>query len=460
MYKRQYIDRAKDLIKVWHEFYKNGYDVPKIAFYTNSNSPQVVQELFSNLYDSAFMQSYYENLDDLWYKIDGKPLIIANNTSSLPKNIKDYFHFRESQWPNEARKENGFPWMEFDRLFTKGAIYGAEGAKKVMNVSIAQHCATIRFSATAWYGGNDRTRNWHNGKNDMSEDAYLYGYNFAEQWEFALKNDPDIIFITGWNEWVAQRQGAAVSQPIVFVDCADLVTSRDAEPMRGGYGDNYYLQMIDYIRKYKGTDSRVYIGDNKTIDINGSFEQWDSPDITAVYKDYSNDTEERFEAGFGSEYYINSTGRNDIVNVKTARDTENLYFYADTSEAITGTDTDNCMNLFIDSGAENPGDWYGYDYMVSMSGGKAVLNSCGGGWAWTEVGEIEMKIEDNKIMYKIPRSMLNIPDSEDCVLDIQFKWADNYQLDENNKGDIWSFYEDGDAAPYGRMNYVFSEKIY
>ena len=38
------------------------------------------------------------------------------------------------------------------------------------------------------------------------------------------------------------------------------------------------------------------------------------------------------------------------------------------------------------------------------------------------------------------------------ALNLQFKWADNYQTED----DIWTFYEDGDAAPYGRLNYVFS----
>ena len=60
------------------------------------------------------------------------------------------------------------------------------------------------------------------------------------------------------------------------------------------------------------------------------------------------------------------------------------------------------------------------------------------------------------MMAAIPRDLLGIPDDNgSCVLDIEFKWADNYQ----GEGDIWSFYTDGDAAPYGRLNYVFSEKV-
>ena len=30
--------------------------------------------------------------------------------------------------------------------------------------------------------------------------------------------------------------------------------------------------------------------------------------------------------------------------------------------------------------------------------------------------------------------------------------------DEEGNFDIWTFYKDGDAAPYGRLNYIYSEK--
>ena len=36
--------------------------------------------------------------------------------------------------------------------------------------------------------------------------------------------------------------------------------------------------------------------------------------------------------------------------------------------------------------------------------------------------------------------------------------AVNYKKGEKGQVDVYSFYCDGDAAPYGRMNYVYSEK--
>ena len=81
---------------------------------------------------------------------------------------------------------------------------------------------------------------------------------------------------------------------IIFVDCADYNTSRDVEPTAGIFGDNYYMQMIEYIRKYKGAEGRVYVGDDQTININGDFTQWDAQSVTAKYQDYKNKRQASF----------------------------------------------------------------------------------------------------------------------------------------------------------------------
>jgi hypothetical protein len=39
-------------------------------------------------------------------------------------------------------------------------------------------------------------------------------------------------------------------------------------------------------------------------------------------------------------------------------------------------------------------------------------------------------------------------------VDIEFKWSDNMQ----SEGDIMDFYINGDVAPGGRFNYVYSTK--
>jgi hypothetical protein len=38
---------------------------------------------------------------------------------------------------------------------------------------------------------------------------------------------------------------------VIFVDEFIQEFSRDIEPMNGGHGDNYYYQLVDYVRRYK-----------------------------------------------------------------------------------------------------------------------------------------------------------------------------------------------------------------
>ena len=67
-----------------------------------------------------------------------------------------------------------------------------------------------------------------------------------------------------------------------------------------------------------------------------------------------------------------------------------------------------------------------------------------------------MKVDGCKLMLAVKRENLGI--GKDDIIDIQFKWADNYQPDDEGKYTINTFYIDGDSAPYGRLNYLYSEK--
>lgn len=62
------------------------------------------------------------------------------------------------------------------------------------------------------------------------------------------------------------------------------------------------------------------------------------------------------------------------------------------------------------------------------------------------------------MMVEVPRSLLGIPfDGGHGLVNVEFKWADSFTL-KDGRLDVWSFYREGDAAPMGRMTYVFSEK--
>lgn len=451
-----YKEHVLVLLEVLDEFYKQGYKVPKVAFVTKHNPGTHMMEIFNEIYKAHSEYSH------LWFELDGKPLILGKTDDpAFTDEFKEFFTIRYSQWPREAKREDGFPWMAFER---PQHLFGKELGTTIISVSVAQHTGSLAFSNGAFHGDETvRSRSFHNGKEDKSEDAYLHGYNFAEQFEYAISVDPDIIFVTGWNEWIAYRLNEwydvteqRYNDVAIFVDAATANYSRDIQPMKGGYGDNYYMQLIYYIRKFKGAAqvNNKELEENKeithsSVDIKGDFSQWD--DIGTSYVDYAGDTMHRNARGFGKIVYVNETGRNDIVLSKVTHDGENVYFYVETKEPLGPYTDEHWMNLFIKTG-NNEDNWYGYDFVINrqiLSNTKTVVEKCKGGWDWEKVSEIEYKAEGNKLMFSIPKNALGLDIGSE--INIEFKWSDNYQ----GEGDFWSFYLDGDTAPYGRLNYVF-----
>ncbi|MBQ6163221.1 MAG: hypothetical protein IJK23_01970 [Clostridia bacterium] len=443
-----YTERTLELIDIWYGYMQQGWKVPQLAFYTNSASGTIANLLYDTLYNNAELKEKYPEIDKLWFRMNGKPMIVGNaDDPEMRPEVKDYFRIKAVQWPTDKKHSDGFPWIEFGTtLHTIGGYYkNSFKDESIMSVSVAQHTDSCRFSASAWYGREDHGRSWHDGKKDTSEGAVLQGYNFAEQWEYAIKLDPDIVFVTGFNEWTAMRLNEP-GEPIAFIDNCDTEYSRDVEPSAGVLGDNYYMQMVDYIAKFKGSRAVLPKGGSRTVDVGGSFDQWNDSEITAVYKDYQNDTFDRDHRGFGDTYYRDDSGRNDIVNAKVCEDEKNLYFYVDTAEALSPSTDDAWMTLFINiSGKE------GYDFCInrtSPADGETAVEAIKDG-GYTVLENAEIRYEGNKLMLRVEKSLLGFSSGADASL--SFKWADNY-----TDGDIMSFYTRGDAAPYGRMNFVYT----
>ena len=447
----QYPRQLVVLLEALNKYYQQGYQVPKVTFITKASSGKVVMDLYAQFYKARPEYSH------LWYCLDGKPLMIGNeNDSALSEECRSYFTWRYNQWPREAYREDGFPWMDFS--FPQ-KLYGTNGTT-IMSVSLAQHSGTKAMSSSALYGDTtNHTRSWHDGANDTAEDAVLYGYNFAEQFENAIEVNPDIIFVTGWNEWIATRQANwtdmqenPIEDPVILVDNCNINNSRDIQPMNGGYGDNYYMQLVNYIRLYKGVSANntnlntAASPQCATIKIKDSFAQWDA--IESFYLDYEGDTAPRNYKGFGSLVYTDDTGRNDIVKMKMTNDGHTLYVYVQTAEDIVGLGEEHCMSLFLSTGVEGD-SWCGYDYVMNrIPSEKGLLLEKRTADGWTAVGTVNYRVEGNEMHAAIPLSMLGLSGTTT----MQFKWADNYQGED----DIFSFYLNGDSAPYGRLNFVYS----
>jgi len=220
--------------------------------------------------------------------------------------------------------------------------------------------------------------------------------------------------------------------------------------MKGGYNDAYYFQMADNIRKFKGVRPLPKASKSRTITIDGKFDDW--TDVTPHYRDTVGDTMHRNHPGWGSAGpYINTTGRNDFVTCKIARDDKNIYFHAMTDKPISNCKDENWMLLFIDADADHSTGWEGFDYLINHSvtdSKNTTVKRYTKSGKWTKEGSIQYQVNGNQLELAVPRGMIGIT-ANDFTLD--FHWADNIQ----KLNDITEFALNGDSAPNRRFKYRY-----
>lgn len=440
-----YDEEVLALCKTFKEVRDSGGRTPQICFITNSASDSVVQKLYDNFYSKSLYP-------ELWFRWKGKPLMLAN-PDNLSQRLKDFFTFRQSwAWhdPKDWFKDGQDKWPWLDYYPQAYGWHESKDKAEEVAVGVAQHPMT------------NVGRSYHNGKEPAPEDrkpeAGLY---FEEQWKRVWEVDPEFVYITGWNEWAAQRFIADRERNFTgkkikpgdsyYVDTYSQEYSRDIEPMKGGHTDNYYYQMIANIRKYKGVRKPEPSSLPKTIKVDGNFEDW--VDVRPEYRDYIGDTEHRDSQGWGDAgRYVNNTGRNDFVRSKVTYDNEFVYFYVETRGDITSYKDPNWMLLFIDSDQDSSTGWNGYDLLVNslvINKDRSTLKRTGGGWNWKAVRHISYAVSGNKLELAIPRVELGCARTPPAL---DFHWADNIQKPD----DIIEFSISGDSAPSRRFNYRFS----
>lgn len=227
---------------------------------------------------------------------------------------------------------------------------------------------------------------------DMPDSAYVswlgkkvnsptaYGIYFQERWDEALQVDPAFLYINDWNEWTAGKYVAGKApgsdlpgpatflgreNPFYFVDQYNAEFNRTIQPMKGGYTDNYYMQMAQNIRRYKGARAIPKHNGYRKIKIDGTFSDWDN--VKIEYRDTKGDVTHRDYNGYGGNHYINNSGRNDILRSKVAVDKNNIYFYVETASNLTNSSDSNWMLLFIDADNNSTTGWYGYDFVINKN---------------------------------------------------------------------------------------------
>lgn len=438
-----YDETVTTLLDILEEYRRQGWDVPKVMFYCNSSSRETITHLYTTFYKN-------NKYSALWFAPEGKPVITKEQSlewdteNAVEQEISEYFHFKLSQWPTEANKPEGVPWIDFS--------YPQYNHNGWMSVSPAQHAVTVLMS--------DTVKNWGRGydfdaKMNDSE-HFREGINYQQQWNTVLDDkEVDYVFITQWNEWVAEKGYYSDLDKYWMCDNFNEEYSRDLEPCKNGYGDNFYLQTIQNIRRYAYEDEVQYRNPSVTIDVSDFDEkQWEG--VKSVYKDFAKEAIERNWLAFDSSFsYMDTSNRNDIVTTKVCRDEEYVYFRIETVAPVTEYKEGDkkWMNILIRT--ENGGDdsLLGYQYVLNrkVEGNSTWVYKSKGGNSYRQVGTGDVYVKDNVMQVRVKLSDLGLNGNEYYM---EFKVCDNI----TNQSDILSYYNSGDAAPIGRLSYVFGNK--
>ena len=423
-----YPESISVVLNVLKKFASQGFDVPKVAFYTNSASGRSVQMIYDNFVKSG-------EWDGLFYSPKGKPLVVGltkknkssdqgTNPDYISDELQEIFDVRESQWPNAPYDENAFPWMSWDN---PQRLHNG-----VISVSVSQHSVeTVTFSDTTTCRG----RGWDAKTHKEIKEDFRNGRNFRNQWQTVFDNIDKIdnVFVTGWNEWIALKLLNGKKEAI-FVDLFNEEFSRDAEMMRGGYGDNFYMLLAENVRRYKG-DCGVAAQKGK------------------VFRDFEGDALVRDFKNFdGSGRYIDSSARNDIVEITVSESAAAVTFEVRTASDVIPYDQGdlNWMNILVRTD-DSSDKAFEYDYVINryptVNGVTTVERICADGRKVLS-GKATYSVSGDILRVTVPFEALGLEAGD---VHFGFKVADNVA----DPDDIMEYYISGDSAPIGRLTFDY-----
>jgi len=507
----RYWEEWKVIFAVMQKMKSEGNKVPKFCFWAfNGPVITVVQDLYDKIYKTGKykdMWFYWDGKPLLLY--NGTPSSDANRggikhpnphydpaAKTDPKNphfgdpdyteefyldytkeIKKFFTLRTMWWGyyhwagerfvgTEDNWSFGYDMgdtrvssMDPDKL-----VSTHKGIKEEAAVTPAQHASSMIGKSWTRKKGEPKLNEYELpvptyvpwlGKTVKNPEGY--GIYFQNRWDEALKSDPQFLYLNDWNEWTAGKyhpeKGKKVAfmgrqSPYFFVDQYNAEFTRSIQPMKGDYTDNYYMQMAQNIRKYKGARPIPKLKGINKISGDGKFDDWNN--IKTEYRDTIGDTAHRDYPGYGGLHYKNNSGRNDIITSKVAVDNKYIYFFAETKDPLTSHSGTNWMLLLIDADNNSETGWHGYDFLVNkniINNKKTTLKRYDAGTkSWVDRAKIPFRYAGNKLELAVPRRILKLTGNN---FTFDFHWVDNPANLENPI----SLCTDGDSAPNRRFNY-------
>ena len=451
-----YQEVCHNIFPVALEMIEEGWNIPRFVFDTNCRSSETVKGIYEAYYNPATENG--KRYAPLWYRhpdrnnrnFGHKPWIIAKNNetgdnqkynySALPEDIRNFFYLRESAWFVEDKVPYAFATDVDNPTLHEGMI----------SVSVAQHTSGA-FSDSVFEEGrrdDNRGRGYSrkDGKND--ETRIARGSCFEEEWQRAFSNkDTDNVFLSTWNEWVAQKQQYKLNgrSSCYFVDQYNTEFSRDIEPADNELADNYYMQTVKNIRAFKCKSAAVAAERAHTVDIHGGAKAWRQ---AKYYAAFTGDGEGRKHksSNYGLPEYVQSGAVNDISGIRVACDEKYVYFEIECEGKL----------LSDKKSGEYPSVWIsdgngGYSHRISVKkDGNAQIHRIENGTDRT-AGGAECVIGKNSLSVKAERAAMNLAGKEKGFA---FKVTDGIESLDN----VLECYSVGKSVPLGRLDYFFLYK--
>lgn len=438
-----YEETVEQLLNTIREMRKEGIAAPSVAFLTNSASGKTI----NRIYDRFYQEPKYK---DLWFQWGGRPLIFGiKDDPELQKELQDYFTIKRSwAWTNAKTEPDHWQWID-----TFPQDYGWSDSPEV-----ADQIAV----ATSSHATNSMGKSYHNGMSppvrpDYTTEYSHLGLHFEEQWQRAHEVDPKVVMICGWNEWIAGRfikknEPLFAGRPpfadgTTFVDAYSPEFNRDISPMRRGYTDNYYYQMVGHIRRFKGLDPPPTRPEPQEILIDGKFEDWEG--IAAAYRDPPDDTMHRsFRGTDPNTTYTNTLGRCDILSARVVEGNKHVQFMVSTADDLTPHTNEHWMILLIDKDQNKETGWEGYDLAINWKAVSKSESTCAK-WIdgkWKVSGKVAIGYQGKHLEVSVPNALFPREPGEGFDL----KWIDNVSLDS-----VESLFLEGDVAPDRRFNFRY-----
>lgn len=468
-----YADAWDKLFETMTKMKAEGNVVPQVCFWGYNNGANTVPQCVESIYNYYYARGKYK---DLWFYWDGKPLLLYNENETYNQQVLDFFTPRHMWWGYRFSNDKYYVGSEdhwsfgYDMHDTRVSSLTPlercsthKGHLEQMCVTPAQHASTMVGKCWTVKGG-EPTLDVHDLPTRIFKDRkWVYdpqklGIYFGERWTEALSVDPEFIYINDWNEWIAGQfwssscdfMGRSGSN-FQFVDQYNAEFNRTIQPMKGGYTDNYYMQMIDGIRRYKGVRQAPIASKAKALDINSDFSAWEQ--VEEKYLDTPGDVTHRDHTGYGGNYYKNTSGRNDILVSKVNVAGDKVTFYVETANTLTPNTDPNWMLLLINSDCNFKTGWEGFDYILNKefpsSSTSAIMKWNADNKAWEKSGEATFRTEGNYLALEMPLAAIGI--NEKAKGNFYFKWADN----PASLTDAISLCTDGDTAPNRRFCYNY-----